>query len=380
MEMTRLTGASACIILCVTLYKPGTIPTRAGKGPRHPESSHQSVGLSQAAQAQAGQSSPALQPTSDEAKFLSNITQLTTQKMGLLNAGEAYFSPAGDMIIFQATPIGASEYQIYTLDLETRKLRMVSTGKGACTCAYFHPDAKKILFSSTHLDPNLGKEEKKEDASDKYKWVFHKYMNVFESDLDGSNLRPLTNTPYYDAEASYSADGKRIVFTSNRDDDLEIYVMDADGGNPQRMTHAKGYDGGPFFSPDGKTILYRGDRRGGDKMNLQLRMVNADGSNDRALTDNPVFNWCPYWYPSGKCFIFTQTDHAAYTRGERPNYDLFMRTVDNERLTRITFDPAFDGLPVFSPGGKRLMWTSMRGGLEEAQIFIADFRLPPELN
>ena len=111
-------------------------------------------------------------------------------------------------------------------------------------------------------------------------------------------------------------------------------------------------------------------------MNLQIRMVDGDGRNDRAITDNPVFNWCPFWHPSGKCFVFTQVDHGARSRGKRPNYDLFMMTVDGESLTRITSDPAFDGLPVFSPDGKRLMWTSKRNGLDEPQIFIADFTLP----
>ena len=329
-----------------------------------------------------------LEPVGDESRYLSNITQLTTQKMGLFNAGEAYFSPNSRTIIFHATPAGASEYQIYTLDLKADLLKMVSTGKGACTCGYFHPNGKKILFSSTHLAPNLGQEEPEEESGG-YKWDFDEHMNIFQADLDGSNLLPLTETHYYDAEASYSADGKQIVFTSNRDGDLEIYVMRADGGNPRRLTYGEGYDGGPFFSPDGKTILYRGDRRGDGKMNLQLRMVGTDGTNDRALTDNPVFNWCPFWYPSGKCFIFTQVDHAAHARGKRPNYDLFMMTAEGKNVTRITFDAQFDGLPVFSPDGKQLMWTSKRspgslvspdplvGPLEEAQIFIADFKLPP---
>ncbi len=152
--------------------------------------------------------------------------------------------------------------------------------------------------------------------------------------------------------------------------------MDADGADQRRVTHGNGYDGGPFFSPDGSTILYRGDRRDDGKMNLQLRLVRANGTEDRPLTDNPVFNWCPYWYPSGEALIFTQVDHEAGLRGQRPNYDLFMMTADGKHKTRITFDPAFDGLPVFSPDGQRLMWTSRRGGLDQPQIFIADFTLP----
>lgn len=320
-----------------------------------------------------------LNPVGEETKFLSNITQLTGTDMGLLKAGEAYFSPDGKMVIFQAFPVGASEYQIYTLELETRELRMVSTGKGACTCAHFRPDGKKIIFASTHLDPDVGKPTDK-DAGGGYRWFFHEHMDIFEANVDGSNLRRLTDAPGYDAEGTYSPDGKHIVFTSQRDGDLEIYVMDADGRHQRRITNGKGYDGGPFFSPDGSRILYRGDRRGDGKMNLQIRVVNKDGSNDRALTDNPIFNWCPYWHPSGKYFIFTQVNHEAWSTGKAPNYDLFLMTPDGSKTQRITFDSQFDGLPVFSADGERMMWTSKRGPLAESQVFMADFKPPAEFH
>lgn len=327
-------------------------------------------------------------PEGAEAKHLSNITQLTFDSMGFTKAGEAYFSPDGKTVIFQAVPkkedVGENDYQIYTLKIRdpigmhaliNQKPKLVSTGKGACTCAFFRPDGKKIIFTSSHLDPTLGRTRPPKPPG-RYNWDFNEYMDIFEADLDGSNLKRLTDAPGYDAEGSYSPDGKLIVFTSMRDGDQEIYVMNADGSNQRRLTFGQGYDGGPFFSPDGKTIIYRGDRRNDDKQNLQIRMVDVDGKNDRAITDNPVFNWCPFWLPSGKGFVFTQTDHAAYARGERPNYDLFMLKPDGSGLTRITFDPAFDGLPVFSPDGKKLMWTSKRNGLAEAQVFIADFKLP----
>lgn len=316
-----------------------------------------------------------LEPTNSEDRYLSNIEQLTFDKMGFVNAGEAYFSPDGKTIIFQATPKGKSEYQIYTMDLETRQTKMVSTGRGACTCAYFHPSGRKIIFASSHLDPNADNPKPKDEEGG-YAWDFNEHMDIFEADPDGSNLKRLTDAPGYDAEGSYSADGKQIVFTSQRDGDLEIYVMNADGTNQRRITNAKGYDGGPFFSPDGRTILFRGDRRDDGKKNLQLRLVNTDGTYDRPITDNNVFNWCPYWYPSGKSLIFTQTDHEAWSKGGRPNYDLFMTTPEGEEFVRITFEPAFDGLPVFSPDGKKLLWTSKRGGLDEPQVFIADFKPP----
>lgn len=314
-----------------------------------------------------------LPPSGEEAKYITHIQQLTFDEMGFAKAGEAYFSPDGGTIAFQATPKGKDRYQIYVMDLETREPKMISTGKGACTCAYFHPRKKRILWASSHLDPDPQRKAKEEGA---YAWLFDEHMDIFESDWDGSKRVRLTTAPGYDAECAYSPDGSQIVFCSMRDGDQEIYVMGAEGSNQRRLTFGKGYDGGPFFSPDGKVIIYRGDRRDDGKMNLQIRMINPDGSADTAITDNPIFNWCPYWYPSGKCFIFTQADHDAPSRGESINYDLFMMTPEGEHLTRITFEKEFDGLPVFSPAGKRIMWTSKRGPLEEAQVFIADFTLP----
>jgi Tol biopolymer transport system component len=317
--------------------------------------------------------------TPDEAKFLANVQQVTFETMGFSKAGEAYFSPDAKSIIFQAVPkkegLGENDYQIYTLELGSKSPRMISTGKGACTCAFYRPDGKKIVFASSHLDPKVDepKPPKKERG---YAWDFNEHMDIFEADPDGSNLKRLTEAKGYDAEGSYSADGKQIVFTSNRDGDLEIYVMNADGSSQRRLTNGKGYDGGPFFSPDGKTILYRGDRRDDGKQNLQLRTIGADGGNDRALTDNPIFNWCPFWHPSGKSFIFTQADHSAYARRETPNYDLFVMKAEGGEPVRVTFDAAFDGLPVFSPDGRKVMWSSKRGGLAEPQIVIADFKAP----
>lgn len=313
-----------------------------------------------------------------ESRFLSNIRQTTFADMGLKNAGEAYFAPDGQRIIFQATPQGKDDYQIYVMDLSGDAPRMVSTGKGACTCAFFHPGGEKIIFASSHLDPNVDA-PKPEKEGKGYEWDFNAHMDIFEANPDGSALKRLTDALGYDAEGAYSPDGKQIVFTSQRDNDLEIYVMDADGGNPRRLTNASGYDGGPFFSPDGTRILYRADHRNDGKQNLQLHVMNADGSGDRAITDNPIFNWCPYWHPNGKWLIFTQADHEAYARGGKPNYDLYLTTTAGDRFERVTFDDAFDGLPVFSPDGKRLMWTSKRGGLDEAQVFIADFEMPREL-
>lgn len=313
-----------------------------------------------------------------EGAHLSNVRQVTS---GFSKAGEGYFRPDGRAIIFQAAKIGSDDYQIYTLDLEAgAKPRLVSTGKGKCTCSYYHPSGKSILFASTHLAPDSARSaESNASASPKgsrysrdgrYAWDFDEHMDIFSADLDGSNLVRLTDAPGYDAEGSYSPDGKKIIFTSFRDGDAEIYIMDADGKNPKRITHSKGYDGGPFFSPDGKRIIYRSDRKGNDL--LQVYINNVEGTDERRLTWNDGVNWGPYFYPDGKHIIYATSIHG------HQNYELYLMDDRGDYKERITYAEGFDGLPVFSNDGKKLLWTSKgRTPDKTSQLFIADFSLEP---
>jgi Tol biopolymer transport system component len=319
-----------------------------------------------------------------EAVHLRNIRQITAD---FVRAGEGYFSPDGKQIVFQAEEkdTGNPFYQIFVLDLPSGSYRRVSPGVGKTTCAYFRPDGKKIIFASSHLDPEakkyyaeeykLREEEKKSGKRRRYVWDFDPHMDIFEANPDGSGLKRLTDAKGYDAEGSYSADGKQIVFCSNRDGNLELYVMDADGTNVRKLTSAPGcYNGGPFFSPDGKRVIFRSDRK--KKDHLQLYVINADGTGERALTDDANWvHWAPYWYGDGKHIIYTAADHS--NPAARPNYDLYWMNVETGKKVRLTFAPGADVLPVFSPDGKKVMWTSTRDGRSPAQLYSADF-VPPK--
>ena len=311
---------------------------------------------------------------------LANIRQLT---FGGENA-EAYFSFDGSQIIFQTTREGVPCDQIFTMDLDGSNQQMASTGGGRTTCAFFHPDGESIVYASTHLG---GAEcPPPPDFSMGYVWAIHDTFDIFRAAPDGSGLTRLTSEPGYDAEATIGPDG-RIVFTSVRDGDMEIYSMNSDGSDVRRLTHRQGPDGGPFFSPDGSQIIFRGreipDGAEYDDYKrlldgglwrptaVEVSVMDADGGNLRQVTDFGGASFAPYWHPDGDRIIFSSNLHNPDGR----NFDLFMVNLDGSGLEQITFNDTFDGFPMFSPDGTRLVFASNRHAAAEGDtnIFIADW-------
>ncbi|RPI86123.1 MAG: biopolymer transporter Tol [Planctomycetaceae bacterium] len=319
---------------------------------------------------------PALTPA--ESRHLANLRQVT---LGLPRAGEGYFSPDGKQIVYQAYPVGYPFYQIYTQPLDAREPRLVSTGRGRTTCAYFSPDGQTLLFASSHTDPQIevtelkAREEAAQGGRRRYQWDFDPHMDLYTVRFDGTGLKRLTDSPGYDAEGSYSPDGKHIVFTSTRDGDPDIYVMDADGSHVRQITNAPGYDGGPFFSPDANWIVFRSDRI--EKDMLQLYAISTDGRHEVQLTNNlKHVNWCPFFHPTGQYLIWSGAD---YTTG-RGTFHLFTMELSYPEgmltggaVTQISDHEKMDVLPVFSPDGTKLMWTSTRSADGTSQLFIADW-------
>ena len=312
---------------------------------------------------------------------LSNVRQLTS---GGENA-EAYWAFDGSQLIYQARKPGAECDQIYVLDPESGDTRMVSTGEGRTTCSYFYPSGNEILYSSTHhhnaaCPPNP-------DFSMGYVWPVYETYDVFASNLDGSGLRQLTTEEGYDAEATFSPAGDRIVFTSARDGDLELYSMAPDGSDVIRLTDRPGYDGGAFYSPDGSKIIWRAHYPGeGPELEdyrrllsqgllrpgeLEIYIMDADGSNQRQLTQLGSANFAPYWHPSGEKIVFSSNHHDPDGR----DFEIYMINLDGSGLTRITYSEGFDGFPVFSPDGQHLVFGSNRnnGGTSDTNVFIGEW-------
>lgn len=316
-----------------------------------------------------------------EEKHLRNIKQLT---FGGENA-EAYFSADGKKLIFQSTREGYPCDQIFEMNIDGTGVRELSTGKGRTTCSYFFPNGKRYLYSSTHeASPDC---PPKPDYSRGYVWAIYPSYDIFSAKPDRSDLKNITRSPGYDAEATIAPNGKRIVFTSMRDGDLDIYTMDMDGKNVKRLTNEVGYDGGPFWSYDSQWIVYRAHHPKSEKdvadykallkenlirpTTLDIWVMKADGSGKQQVTRNGKANFAPFFFPDGKRIIFSSNMDDPKGR----NFDLYVVNLDGTGLERITNYGEFDGFPMFTADGKKLVFASNRHGKVrgDTNIFIADW-------
>ncbi len=309
-------------------------------------------------------------------RHLADLRQLT---FGGDNA-EAYWTPDGRHLTFQRTgPEGGCD-QEYLYDLDTGEMTLMSSGKGRTTCGYAsYPDGKRYLYATTeHLGPAC---PPKPDPTAGYVWSLYDYDIVW-SDGPGQPTKPWLPSTGYDAEATVCPIDGRVVFTSTRDGDLELYTANADGSNLARITNTPGYDGGAFFTADCSEIIWRASRPTGAALDeyrsllarglvrpsqLELFRANADGSHAVQLTDNGAANFAPFPYPDKSRILF-----SSNAGGSAREFDILSVSRDGGILERITSTAEFDGFPMFSPDGKWLVFASNRGGANhETNLFIA---------
>jgi Tol biopolymer transport system component len=324
-------------------------------------------------------------------KHFANIKQLT---FGGDNA-EAYFSYDGKWLIFQRTNpkegIMCDEMFIGKIPAkpgEKFEPKRISSGKGRTTCGFFTKDGKHIIYASTHLGadtcPPVPDRKK---YGNKYIWPLYDTYDIFMADLNGNIVKQLTNSKGYDAEATVSPDGKKMIYTSDKDGDIDLYIMDLKTGKEKRVTNILGYDGGAWFSPDGKKIIWRASRPKTMEdvkeykdflaqnlvapTNMEVFIADTNGNNVKQVTNFGNANWAPSFMHDGKRIIFASNHQSK--RGYP--FNLFTINDDGTNLQKITAEKIFDAFAMFSPDGKKLVFCSNRnnGGTRDTNIFIADW-------
>lgn len=324
-------------------------------------------------------------------KHFKNVQQLT---FGGDNA-EAYWSYDGKYIIFQKTYAkeGINCDQIFIGKVPTQpgekfQPKLVSTRKGRTTCAYFLPDGKHIIYASTHLgSSNCPPTPDRSKYGNRYIWPLYSSYDIFMADTSGKIVKQLTTAKGYDAEATLSPDGKKMIYCSDKDGDLELYVMDIATGKEKRITNMLGYDGGAWFSPDGKKIVWRASRPKTETeikeykellaegmvapTNMEVWVANADGSDAKQITSLGQANWAPNFTPDSKRIIFCS--NHEYKRGFP--FNMYLTDINGKGLEKVSRDKGFDAFPMFSPNGKKIIFASNRnnGGTRDTNLFIADW-------
>src|SRR5262245_43206008 len=361
-----------------------------------------------AAQPLAAAPEPPLNWRTLEAPLLVNHVQLTKREE-FVKAGEAYFSPDGSWIIFQAVAVpekGKEADPFYAMYVA--RVRRGSAGRtsgvdrpvcisppgSANTCGWFHPtEPTRAIFGSTLVRPADEQKSGFQVGARRYVWMFPQEMEVvsklvflyrdnFAEPAPGEQptwaqfgnfsarpAEPVFARTNYDAECSYDKTGRFILYAHVEDrpkdlpadaphqPDANIYVYDTKPKEQHPIVVAPGYDGGPFVAPDGKSICYRSDRKGNDLLQLFVADLKFETDSDGTpvpagiereyqLTNNEHVNWCPYWHPSGKFMIYATSEVS------HQNYEVFAVEVDRAKL-----DAAAKAAPA---GAKTIDATSAR--------------------
>ena len=203
---------------------------------------------------------------------------------------------------------------------------------------------------------------------------------IYVMEADGGNLRRLTNNRHDDYSPSWSPDGKRIAFASERDGNfnVEIYVMEADGSNQQRLTNNPNGDRSPSWSPDGKRIVFSSQRDGHFETKFaithEIYVMEADGGNQQRLTENRQNDWFPSWSPDGERIAF-----ASDRKGDLQNFEIYVMEADGGNQQKLTENRQYDWSPVWSPDGERIAFMSDRDGNAEIYVMEADGDNPQNL-
>ena len=235
--------------------------------------------------------------------------------------------------------------EIYVMDADGGNQQNVTNDPHDDRHPSWSPDGKHIIFE-TDRDNDRGHN-----------------IEIYVMDVDGTNQRKLTNNLTEDRYPAWSPDGERIAFSARREGHVvhnldityEIYVMDADGGNEQRLTENRHNDMYSSWSPNGERIAFVSDRKGNWE-NYDIYVMDVDGGNQQKLTNHRNWDSSPSWSPNG--------ERIAFMSERDGNTEIYVMDADGGNLQNLTNNPGGDFGPAWlnspfsvSPVGKKFtMW------------------------
>jgi TolB protein len=278
------------------------------------------------------------------------------------------WSPDGRQIYFVKSKSFNSKYEIMVMDSDGRHQRSVSAQfPSSAWNPVLSPDGRSLVFFS-----NRGAN-----------------YDIWSMETNGQNIQRLTTDENMDLFPTWGPDGQKVAFVSDRSGEIAVWTMGKDGGHQQQITAGGFGDLSPAWSPDGTRLAFiRRVRTAGSTEEYKIRtaletaldrfldlpgrthishiwMKDFSTGQLRQLTVDDAEDGRPVWSPDGKRMLFTSNRNG--------NRDLYLMEMDSGVLHRLTSHPADDRYPSWSPDGTQIAFASNRSGSPD--IWVMTLRI-----
>jgi Tol biopolymer transport system component len=202
-----------------------------------------------------------------------NIIEQLTDDPGY--DAEATVSPKGDLIVFTSTRSG--DLELYTMNIDGSNVQQVTDELGYDGGAFFSPDGKKLVFRASRPRSDEEVREYKEFLADGL--VQPTAMELYTCNIDGSDMKKITDLGNANWAPFYHPSGKKILFSSNHESErgfpFNLYMINIDGTGLEQITYDEVFASFPMFSFDGKQLVFASNRNNGGTRATNLFLVDC---------------------------------------------------------------------------------------------------------
>ena len=273
-------------------------------------------------------------------------------------SNQVYYKLTGQKGIFKTKIafIGRKERygskNLFVMDYDGRRIQQLTYYKTILLTPAWSPDGRYITYTRYAMQKYSG---------------FGKLLNpnLYLYDVRSKREKLLSSFHGQNSSATWTPDGKKIAFTSNKSGDPDIYLYDLDSKEVTPIVQKMGVDVEPSFSPDGKKMVFSSSRTG----NPELYNLEMDTLVQKRLTYSRYYNSSPSWSPAGNRIAFAGLDDPF---GKRAYFDIFLITPTGDNIERLTIDAGNNENPSWSPDGRHLVYTSTRNGGSDMYFINGD--------